>query len=182
MRTVIYISCKCKGLWSDGIIQIQIQMLIAGVNGSIPGFLKPCTHKEFSPEQAAVVKLSADFYGFYFFFNAFQQRSQTRRVIVTPLCSSSAAVAHHRPRLVPRAETRCLHPTAALLSRCGGRVMGHICPPPPPGPETYCNAETRLMLRLEPICGIFYLQFVEPQHVCLYFQWKHGLKSPLLFL
>ncbi len=84
----------------------------------------------FSHEPAAVGKLRADFFGFQCFY-AFQKKSQTRRVIVAPLCSSSAAVASHRLALCHKLKqaqwTCCLHPTA-LLSRCGGPVMGHICP------------------------------------------------------
>lgn len=55
---------------------------------------------------------------FFFFLHAYRQESQTRHVIVTPLCSSSAAVAYHRLALcheLKRAQwTCCLWPFLSL--------------------------------------------------------------------
>lgn len=120
------------------------------------------------------------------FLCIFNRNPKPRRVIVTPLCSSPAAVAYHR--LVPRAETstaNMLPPSDSLTLQMwrtddGAHLSSHwllllqV-------PKTYCNAETRLMLRLEPLRCI-YLQSVGPQHDWLFaFQWKYGLKSPLQF-
>lgn len=92
--------------------------------------------------------------------NAFLQKKKkpkTRRVIVTPHCSSSAAVAYHR--LVPRAETSTVKHAASIRQpyspdvedkqrQEGGWEGTHLSPPPPPRPpppdavllpKTYCK-------------------------------------------
>lgn len=106
----------------------------------------------------------------------FQWKSQTRRVIVTRLCSSSAAVASHRLALCHELKqaqwTCCLHPTA-LLSRCGGPAMGgHLSSHWPLLLQVLKKLtvmpKLALMLRLQPLWCI-YLQYVEPQHSWLLF-------------
>ncbi|KAM7379706.1 hypothetical protein PAMP_005240 [Pampus punctatissimus] len=85
--------------------------------------------------------------------NAFLQKLQTRHVIVTPHCSSSAAVMYHR--LVPRAETSTVKHAASIQQPYAPDVEESASTTSVHGADSSrkltVNAETRLMLKLEPL-------------------------------
>lgn len=146
-------------------------MLTPGVNGVVACLRLNSGH--ISPERAAVVKLRADFSGFFSVFMHFNKNTQTGRVIVT-LCSRSVSP----PRLVPRAEPSAVNsppPSHSLTlhrwrTSDGARLASFFSR----SPKTYCNPETGLMWRPEPLCRI-YLQYICLSSV------NTVLKSPLHF-
>lgn len=125
-------------------------------------FFNNVFHEKIGP---AVVRRHADFLELEFIkcFLCISTQTQTRRVIVTPHCSSSAVVAYHR--LVPQVETstvKMLPPSYSLI-----KTRGIVSEPLTtslsrvPTPK-YTVTNTNLMMKLELVCIVS--TFVEPQH------------------